>query len=148
MCSWLISRLICQALNSSHCVCNALILVCLLSRSCSQACTTCQIPQQQRLPLLSRTFYSRLTPSTQGPRGHRFDSAANMSGRLHGVRKIMSDEQPKSPYIHCSNHSLDLALQEISRKSDAMCEVMTFVKDVSNVILESGWKERVHEHRG
>lgn len=86
----------------------------------------------------------RLTLSTQNLRGHCFDGAANMSGRLHGVRKIMSDEQPKSPYIHCSNHSLDLALQEISRKSDAMCEVMTIVKDVSNVILESAKRKNMY----
>ncbi|KAG0419191.1 hypothetical protein HPB47_004308 [Ixodes persulcatus] len=86
----------------------------------------------------------RLTLSMQGLRGHCFDGAANMSGRLHGVRKIMSDEQPKIPYIHCSNHSLDLALQEISRKSDAMCEVMTIVKDVSNVILESSKRKNMY----
>ncbi|CAN7997725.1 unnamed protein product [Ixodes pacificus] len=86
----------------------------------------------------------RLTLSMRGPRRHCFDSAANMSGRLHGVQKIMSDEQAKSPYIHCSNHSLDLALQKISRKSDAMCEVMAFVKDVSNVILESAKRRNVY----
>ncbi|KAG0426357.1 hypothetical protein HPB47_026527 [Ixodes persulcatus] len=58
----------------------------------------------------------RLTLSMQGLRGHCFDGAANMSGRLHGI----------------------------SRKSDAMCEVMTIVKDVSNVILESSKRKNVY----
>ncbi|KAH7960801.1 hypothetical protein HPB49_023510 [Dermacentor silvarum] len=60
-----------------------------------------------------------------------------MSGRLHGVQKILFDEQPKSYCIHCCNHALELALQEVSRKCDEMCEVQTIVKYVSNAILES-----------
>ncbi|CAN7983480.1 unnamed protein product, partial [Ixodes hexagonus] len=82
----------------------------------------------------------RLTLSMQDLRGHCFDGAANMSGRLHG----RLHEQPKSPYIHYSTHSLDPALQEISRKSDAICEVMAIVKDVSNVILESAKRKNMY----
>lgn len=86
----------------------------------------------------------RLTLSMQDLRGHCFDGAANMSGRLHGVQKILCDEQPKSYYIHCCNHALDLALQEVSRKCDEMCEVLTIVKDVSNVILESAKRKSMY----
>ncbi|KAH7938369.1 hypothetical protein HPB49_022880 [Dermacentor silvarum] len=59
-----------------------------------------------------------LTLSMEDLRGHCFDGAANMSGRLHGVQEVIRDEQPKSHYIHCGNHALDLALQENDGEHD------------------------------
>lgn len=73
----------------------------------------------------------RLTLTLQDLCGHCFDSATNTSGRMHGAQKILRNEQPKSSYIHCNNHALDLALQEVCQKPDAMCEVLTIVKDAS-----------------
>ncbi|KAH7959543.1 hypothetical protein HPB49_011834 [Dermacentor silvarum] len=67
-----------------------------------------------------------------------------MSGGLHGVQKRLCDEQPKSYYIHCCNHPLDLALQRISRQCDEVCEVLTTIKDVSNAILESAVRKCIY----
>lgn len=84
----------------------------------------------------------RLTLSTQNLRGHCFDGAANMSGKLNGVKKLIEDIQPKSCYVHCNNHSLDLAFQEVARKNNAMCDTFTIIKDVSNAILESAKRKK------
>ncbi|XP_077554221.1 zinc finger MYM-type protein 1-like isoform X3 [Haemaphysalis longicornis] len=70
-------------------------------------------------------------------RGHCFDGAANMSGRFSGVQKRISDCEPRSLYVHCSNHCLDLVLQEASRSCDIIGDALSTVKDISNVILDS-----------
>lgn len=59
-----------------------------------------------------------LNIGTANLRGHCFEGAANMSGRFNGVQKKLIDHQEKSVYVHCSNHSLDLVLQEAARQCD------------------------------
>ncbi|XP_025206906.1 zinc finger MYM-type protein 1-like [Melanaphis sacchari] len=88
----------------------------------------------------------RFTLSTSNLRGHCFDGAANMSGKLNGVKKLIEDVQPKSCFVHCSNHSLDLALQEVARKNISMCDIFTMVRDVSNAILESAKRKSIYEN--
>lgn len=76
-------------------------------------------------------------------RGHCFDDAAAMSGHLNGLQKLMSDDQPKSIYVHCSNHSLDLVIQEIAKKCELISNSISLVKDVSNAILESSKRKAI-----
>ena len=41
-----------------------------------------------------------------------YDGASNMSGVHSGVQKRIRDDQPKALYVHCRNHSLNMALQD------------------------------------
>ncbi|CAN7980597.1 unnamed protein product [Ixodes pacificus] len=77
-------------------------------------------------------------------RGHCFDGAANMSGRFSGVQKRIRDSEPRSLYVHCSNHCLDLVLQEASRSCDIIGDALSTVKDVSNAILDSKKRKSVY----
>ncbi|CAN7993334.1 unnamed protein product [Ixodes hexagonus] len=86
----------------------------------------------------------RLSLSFHNLRGHCFDGAASMSGKISGVQKLIKDEQPKSTYVHCCNHSLDLALQEAGRSSEVICTTLTIVKDVSNAILNSAKRKSIY----
>lgn len=61
----------------------------------------------------------RFSLTTSNLRGHCFDGAANMSGKLNSVKTLIENIQPKSCFVHCSNHSLDLAFQEVARKNSA-----------------------------
>lgn len=70
-------------------------------------------------------------------RGHSFDGASNMSGRLHGVQAQLNASQPKSMFVHCVNHSLDLALQEIASEVALVRDSLTLVRDIANVFRES-----------
>lgn len=79
-------------------------------------------------------------------RGHGFDGSNNMSGHKTGVKQRIIDEFPKSIFIHCSNHSLDLVLQEVARKCDMINEALSTVKDVSNLILESCKRKVAYEN--
>ncbi|KAH7935599.1 hypothetical protein HPB52_010338 [Rhipicephalus sanguineus] len=77
-------------------------------------------------------------------RGHCFDGAANMSGRFSGVQKRIVDVQPKSIYVHCASHSLDLAFQEVGRSSVTVADALCAVKDVSNAILTSAKRKATY----
>ncbi len=77
-------------------------------------------------------------------RAHCFDGAANMSGRFHGVTAELSSEHPKSVYVHCANHSLDLVLQEAAKECDVICNALVTVKDISNMIRESSKRRGIY----
>lgn len=42
--------------------------------------------------------------------GQGYDGAAAMSGHLNGVQAKIREEYPRALYVHCSPHSLNLAL--------------------------------------
>ncbi|XP_034252952.1 uncharacterized protein LOC117652274 [Thrips palmi] len=67
-----------------------------------------------------------------------------MAGHLNGVQKLICDELPKSIFIHCSNHSLDLVLQELARQCDMFGDTLVLIKDVSKAILESGKRKAMY----
>ena len=66
----------------------------------------------ETLFLYVKDIFSRLNLPLERLRGYCFDGAANMSGRIHGVQAKLKAANPGSLYIHCSNHALDLVLQE------------------------------------
>ncbi|CAF4617848.1 unnamed protein product, partial [Didymodactylos carnosus] len=43
-------------------------------------------------------------------RGQGFDGAGAMSGKFNGVQKHIRDLVPSALYVHCSNHTLNLAI--------------------------------------
>jgi hypothetical protein len=75
-------------------------------------------------------------------RGHSFDGASNMSGRLNGVQAQLKRMQPKSVFVHCVNHSLDLALQETASDVPMIRDSLTLVKDCANVFRESAKRKQ------
>lgn len=66
-----------------------------------------------------------------------FDGAANMSGIYNGTQRKLTDMFPESFYIHCSNHSLDLCLQEVSRSVDIISSSMGFVHAIATLVKDS-----------
>jgi len=75
--------------------------------------------------------------SFENVRGLCFDGAATMSGHRSGVQKRISDVQPNSIFIHCSNHSLDLALSDTIKTVDFANDALNLIRFVSNTILDS-----------
>jgi len=43
-------------------------------------------------------------------RGQGYDGAAAMSGRFHGAQAFIREQHPLALYVHCSSHSLNLAI--------------------------------------
>jgi len=88
----------------------------------------------------------RLGIKNEKMRGHCFDGEAAMSGRLNGVQKLLTDDQPKSMFVHCSNHSLDLVIQELARQCPMISDTLMLVKEVSKIILESAKRKAIYEN--
>jgi hypothetical protein len=59
-----------------------------------------------------------------------------MSGRLYGVQAQLNALQPKSLFVHCVNHFLDLALQKIASEVALVRDSLTLVSDIANVFCE------------
>ncbi|GFT74789.1 uncharacterized protein TNCV_2516831 [Trichonephila clavipes] len=45
-------------------------------------------------------------------RGQGYDGAANMSGAYGELQKLIKDKQPRSNYVYCSTHNLNLVLSD------------------------------------
>lgn len=85
----------------------------------------------------------RMCLNFENVRGLCFDGAANMSGRISGVQKRISEVQPKTIFIHCSNHSLDLALCDTIKTVDLANDTLNLVKFVSITILDSAKRKKM-----
>ena len=75
--------------------------------------------------------------------GFAFDGASNMSDKHRGVQEILKQDCPGALYVHCSNHSLDLVLQEVASTVKGIASALQFVKDVSNLIRESSKRKAI-----
>lgn len=82
--------------------------------------------------------------------GQGYDGASSMSGCFKGVQAIIRETNPAALYVHCSAHSLNLALLH-SSKVPAIRNCFGTVRTVINFIKGSSkrmevFKEKVKEH--
>lgn len=87
---------------------------------------------------------TRMCLSFENVRELCFDGAATMSGHRSGVQKRISDVQSKSIFIHCSNHSLDLALSDTIKTVDFANDALHLIRFVSNTILDSSKRKNIY----
>lgn len=79
----------------------------------------------------------RLDLSTENLRGQCYDGASQMSGKFTGLQKLIKDLQPRATYIHCTAHSLNLAVEDSLRLLPNMRDIMNLAKDLINTVRES-----------
>lgn len=70
-------------------------------------------------------------------RGQGYDGGSNMAGRVTGLQKRISDENPKALYFHCSGHQLNLAVQDACHKNVIASQAMTILNSVIDFIRDS-----------
>ncbi|MGH0121174.1 UNVERIFIED_CONTAM: hypothetical protein FKN15_071161, partial [Acipenser sinensis] len=63
--------------------------------------------------LLNHLQQSSLNPSNLVRQG--YDGAGNMSGKIRGVQARIGQQYPSAAYVHCRNHSLNLAITHSMR---------------------------------
>ena len=51
-------------------------------------------------------------------RGQALDGARNMNGVRNGAQALFKREEPRALYVHCLAHSLNLAVQDVTKKCD------------------------------
>lgn len=67
-------------------------------------------------------------------RGQAYDVASNMSGRMSDVQARISAENPKAIYVHCFNHSLNLAVQDTSKRVAVIRNTLDVIQEISNLL--------------
>ena len=68
-----------------------------------------------------------------------------MSGRLSGLQARLREVSPQSLYVHCSNHALDLVLQEVAREVSLKADSLNFVQGVAVLVKESAKRKQLFE---
>ena len=80
----------------------------------------------------------RLQIDLSNMRGLGFDGASNMSGMFKGARSILKNKHHLAEYVHCTNHSLDLALQEVAKENSLVRDALEHVRTTANFVRGSG----------
>ncbi|CAM4725041.1 unnamed protein product [Leuciscus chuanchicus] len=78
-------------------------------------------------------------------KGYCFDGASNMSGRFNGVQAKLKEVCPDSVFVHCTNHSLDLVLQEVAREGRLVADTLNFVREVTVIINDSAKRKALYQ---
>lgn len=60
-----------------------------------------------------------------------------MVGTLNGMAIKIKGEEPKALFVHCLAHSVNLCLQECSRKCRAISDALNLVGEMHNFIQNS-----------
>lgn len=69
--------------------------------------------------------------------GQTYDGTSNMSGRLNGVSQEILNENPKTIYIHCLDHSLSLCLQDSASTCQPINEAIVLTSEIATFIRAS-----------
>lgn len=67
-------------------------------------------------------------------RGQAYDGAANMSGIRSGVQALVKKECDRTLYVHCLAHSLNLCVQEVSKRVDLLRNILNLVFELGKLI--------------
>lgn len=78
-------------------------------------------------------------------RAQCYDGASNMSGMHSGVQQRIRSDQPKAVYVHCVNHSLNLALQDAASRVRAIRDTLNFTNDLATFFRDSAKRTAILE---
>ncbi|KAK3931923.1 Zinc finger MYM-type protein 1, partial [Frankliniella fusca] len=91
----------------------------------------------QNLTALALDALTRLALPVENLRGQTYDGGSNMRGAMKGVQARIKEIQPLALYVHCFNHSLNLALQDTAKSVQIVRDSMEWTKDISVMIRRS-----------
>ena len=66
--------------------------------------------------------------------GQAYDGASNMSGVRNGVQALMKKESDVCLYVHCFAHSLNLCVQEVTRRCELLRNCLEFISQLVQLI--------------
>ena len=77
---------------------------------------------------------SRCSLSIANCVGQAYDAAACMSGIHNGVQALMKKEAVNCLYFHCFAHSLNLAIQGVTKRCELLRNCMEFIFQLVQLI--------------
>lgn len=69
--------------------------------------------------------------------GQTYDGASNMSGKINGVSRKILSVNPKTIYIRCLAHTLNLCLQDSSSTCRPLNEALSLTSEIATFIRAS-----------
>ena len=95
-----------------------------------------QLPDTKSDTLFSviKDVLIRCTLSLSMCRGQAYDGAAIMSGIRSGVQALVKKECDCALYFHCLAHSLNLCVQEVSKRVDLLRNILNLVFELEKLI--------------
>lgn len=76
-------------------------------------------------------------------RGQCYDGASVMSGNVSGVAARINLLEPRALYVHCTMHSLNLAVQDATRRVPMLRDTLDLTRETINFINASPKRTRV-----
>lgn len=70
-------------------------------------------------------------------RGQCYDGAANVSGRILGLQTRIQEVEPRALYVHCTAHSLNLAVQDAMEQVLCVKNFLGIAKDLITFVRDS-----------
>ena len=70
-------------------------------------------------------------------RGQCYDGASNMSGKRHGVAKLIQDEEPRATFTHCYGHSLNIAAGDTIKMNKVMKSSLETTHEITKLVKYS-----------
>jgi len=63
-----------------------------------------------------------------------YDGASNMSSIRNGAQALFKQDEPKAVYVHCLAHSLNLCVQNVSKKCKLLQNTLDFIPNLVQLI--------------
>ncbi len=76
-------------------------------------------------------------------RGQCYDGASVMSGQISGVASRINSIEPKALYVHCTMHSLNLAVREATRCVSILRDTLDLTRETINFVHASPKRTRI-----
>lgn len=70
-------------------------------------------------------------------RGQTYDCASVLHGQMSGVAKRIKDINPNAGSVHCTNHSLNIILQDAASKCNVVLGAFSLNHDIQGIIKNS-----------
>ena len=76
-------------------------------------------------------------------RGQCYDGASNMKGARNGVAKRIQDEEPRSTFIHCYGHSLNLSAKDTIQNCKILKSALETAYEITKLVKFSPRRENI-----
>ena len=70
-------------------------------------------------------------------RAQTYDGASNMSGCFRGAQAIIALKEARARFVHCSNHVLNLCLQDAAKSSIVIRDALEVAHEIGKLFKES-----------
>ena len=78
-------------------------------------------------------------------RGQGYDGASVMAGARNGVAAKIAEIEPRAVYIHCAGHTLNLALQDCTKRINCIRDALELTREMINFIRCSPKRSRMFD---